>query len=196
LAPEGVLNSEIAVSDDSRLIDQALAGHAEAFGELVRRYQDRLFNTMVHVVGHREDARDAVQEAFVQAFIKLETFRRDSAFYTWLYRIALNRAVSRRRRRRPETSVEWAREVHGHEPADPQPGPDETAQRRARCRQVRRAIDQLDTEHRTVIVLREIEGCTYEQIAEILDVPVGTVRSRLHRARVQLKEHLVELETS
>ena len=99
------------MSDDAQLIEQALGGHSEAFGQLVLRYQDRLFNTVFHVVGHAEDARDIVQEALVQAFVKLRSFRRESAFYTWLYRIALNLAASHQRRRRPAVSLDGLREA-------------------------------------------------------------------------------------
>lgn len=186
-----VENSEPAVSDDHRLIEQALTGDADAFGELVRKYQDRLFNTTVHLLGHREDARDVVQEAFVQAFVKLETFRGGSAFYTWLYRIAFNLAVSHRRRRRPVASVDQARQSRGLEPPDPNPGPETNLEQRQQCGEVRSAIARLDEQFRAVIVLRELEGCTYETIAEVLQVPVGTVRSRLHRGRMQLKEELI-----
>jgi len=173
------------------MIEQTLSGQADAFGELVRKYQDRLFNTLLHVLGNREDARDITQDAFVQAFVKLESFRGQSAFYTWLYRIAFNLAVSSRRGRRPTHSVDAVREQSGFEPVDPDPGPEDHYDRKQHCQQVREAIDRLDDEHRRVIVLREIEGCTYEDMAEILDVPIGTVRSRLHRARVQLKEELI-----
>jgi RNA polymerase sigma-70 factor (ECF subfamily) len=184
--------SETAVSDDGQLIDQALEGHPEAFGQLVLKYQDRLFNTVFHVVGHAEDARDIVQEAFVQAFLKLESFRRESAFYTWLYRIAFNLAVSQQRRRRPAVSLDHAREAGNMEPPDEEDGPAESLDRKQRCRQVREAIAQLADEYRNVLVLREIDGCRYEAIAEILDLPINTVRSRLHRARLQLKEQLEE----
>ena len=104
--------------DDAQLIDETLAGDAEAFGHLVRKYQDRLFNTIAHVVGCAVDAEDVVQDAFVQAFLKLETFQRASAFYTWLYRIAFNMAISHRRRRRREASVELTRQQSGVEPVD------------------------------------------------------------------------------
>jgi len=180
------------VSDDSRLIEQALAGQADAFGELVRKYQDRLFRTMVHLMGHREDARDVVQEAFVQAFVKLESFRGGSAFYTWLYRIAFNLAASHGRRRRPSGSIDEARERRGIEPSDPNPGPEAHLQQQQHCQQVRCAIARLDEEFRAVIVLRELEGCAYETIAEMLDIPIGTVRSRLHRGRLQLKQGLID----
>lgn len=188
-----VLDYEPAVNDDAQLIDKTLAGHSAAFGQLVRKYQDRLYNTVVHVAGNAEDARDVVQDAFVQAFVKLDTFQHSSAFYTWLYRIAFNVAATHRRRKRPNLSVEHARDVSGLEPMDNNDGPTETLERRECCRQVRHAINQLSEEHRTVLVLREIDGCCYETIAEILRLPMGTVRSRLHRARLQLREQLREV---
>ena len=178
------------MSDDAQLIDETLAGRPAAFGQLVEKYQDRLYNTIVHVAGSTEDALDVVQDAFVQAFLKLDTFRHSSAFYTWLYRIAFNMTASHRRRRKPALSVEHARESSGLEPIDPEPGPENRVELDERCRQVRQAIAGLGEEHRAVLVLREIDGCCYETIAEILDVPIGTVRSRLHRARLQLREEL------
>ena len=188
-----VLNSETAVSDDAQLISEALAGKSAAFGRLVLKYQDRLYNTIVHVAGSTEDARDVVQDAFVQAFVKLDTFQQSSAFYTWLYRIAFNVAASHRRRKRPTRSVEQARRASGQEPIDTQKSPQERLEQLERSRQVHRAIAELTAEHRSVLVLREIDGCCYETIAEVLDLPIGTVRSRLHRARVQLRELLKEV---
>jgi RNA polymerase sigma-70 factor, ECF subfamily len=178
------------VNDDSQLIDLTLAGRPAAFGELVRKYQDRLYNAIVHVVGNAEDARDIVQDAFLQAFVKLEGFHRTSAFYTWLYRIAFNVAASQRRRKRVGPSVDQAREVSGEEPIDGEKSPSQQLEEEERRRQVQTAIGQLSEEHRAVLVLREMEGCCYETIAEVLDLPVGTVRSRLHRARLQLRDHL------
>ena len=180
------------MNDDAQLIDQTLAGHGAAFGQLVEKYQDRLYNTVVHVVGNAEDARDIVQDAFVQAFINLSAFQRSSAFYTWLYRIAFNVAASRHRRRRPMQSVEHHRETSGMEPVDDAEGPTERLERMERCRQVRQAIAELSDEHRNILVLREIDGFCYETIAEILDLPMGTVRSRLYRARLQLRDELKE----
>lgn len=184
------------MSDDAQLIDLALKGQPEAFGQLVLKYQDRLYNTVFHVVGHAEDARDVVQEALVQAFLKLESFRHDSAFYTWLYRIAFNVAVTHRRRRRPAASIDHLRETSHMEPVDCDDDPAEALYRKERCRQVREAIARLAEEHRAVLVLREIDGCCYETISEVLDLPIGTVRSRLHRARLQLREQLKEMLAS
>jgi RNA polymerase sigma-70 factor (ECF subfamily) len=178
------------VNDDSQLIDEALAGNTASFGQLVRRYQDRLYNTMFHVVHCPEEAQDVVQEAFVQAFVKLDTFQRSSAFYTWLYRIAFNTAVSRKRRQRPMASVEQTRQASGQEPIDGRPAPQERLEQAERVAQVRAALAQLSEDHRAILVLREMEGCDYETIALMLDLPVGTVRSRLHRARMQLRDQL------
>jgi RNA polymerase sigma-70 factor (ECF subfamily) len=181
------------VNDDAQLIDDTLTGNRAAFGELVRRYEGRLFNSLVHMVGSREEAEDVSQEAFVQAFLKLDSFRGRSAFYTWLYRIAFNLSVSRKRRKRAEVSMDQHRDRTGEEPEDSGEGPSDQVLRDEQVRQVRGAIADLNDEHRAIVVLREMEGCDYDTIAEILDVPVGTVRSRLHRARLQLRDQLKEL---
>lgn len=181
------------MKDDPQLIDEALAGDSAAFGDLVRRYQDRLYNTIAHLVGSGEEARDVVQDAFVQAFVKLETFKRNSAFYTWLYRIAFNVSVSRHRRRKPSLSLHHMREASGHEPVDGSMAPEGRLEQQELACQVQRGLTALSEEHRTVLVLREIEGFSYEEISEVLEVPVGTVRSRLHRARLQLRDQLKEV---
>lgn len=179
------------MSDDAELIHETLAGQRAAFGQLVRKYQGRLFNTLLHVVGSREEAEDVCQEAFVQAFVKLESFGGRSAFYTWLYRIAFNVSISRRRRRRrTEVSMDQHQERTGQEPQEFRDGPTDQLMREEQIRQVRAAINGLNEEYRAILVLREIEGCCYETISEILDLPLGTVRSRLHRARLQLRDQL------
>jgi RNA polymerase sigma-70 factor (ECF subfamily) len=181
------------VKDDALLIDEVLAGDTSAFGELVVRYQDRLFNTLTYVVGSCEEAEDVVQDAFVQAFVKLGTFQRASAFYTWLYRISFNLAVSRKRRRRPQRSVDEVRDLTGDEPVDDGEAPSDCLEHRESAEQVQAALERVSDEHRTILVLREIEGFCYEKIADVLDLPVGTVRSRLHRARMALREELKEV---
>jgi RNA polymerase sigma-70 factor (ECF subfamily) len=181
------------VKDDAHLIDEALAGSTAAFGLLVERYQDRLFNTLVHVTGNAEDAADIAQEAFVQAFLKLNTFHRSAAFYTWLYRIAFNMAVSQRRRRRPTSSLEHGRDLGCEDPVAPSTDPAASLEQQELAAQVQAAMNNLSEEFRSVLVLREIDGHDYDSIASMLDLPVGTVRSRLHRARLQLKELLQTL---
>ncbi len=177
---------------DDQLIDAALAGNSTAFGELVLKYQDRLYNTLVHVTGSTEDARDVAQDAFVQAFVKLETFQGQSAFYTWLYRIAINFSLSNRRRQKIRTcqSVEQMREATGDEPTSAGETPHDRIEQQETASQVRTALAQLSEDHREILVLREMDGCDYETISRLLDLPVGTVRSRLHRARLEIREHL------
>jgi RNA polymerase sigma-70 factor (ECF subfamily) len=184
---------EANVKDDGQLIDEALEGDTAAFGRLVCKYQDRLYNTMVNVARCREEAEDVVQDAFVQAFVKLSSFRRNSAFYTWLYRIAFNTAISRQRRRRVEMSVDQGREATGEEPVDHGDAPEDRLLRQEQAGQVQQALSALSEDYRAVLVLREVEGCCYETIADILDLPIGTVRSRLHRSRLQLREELREV---
>jgi len=176
--------------DDGQLVQAALGGDKDAFGRLVERYQDRVFNTLVRVLGSRDDARDVVQDAFVQAFVKLDSFRGDAKFYTWLYRIAMNLALSHRRRRRPTDSLDAAKDYAGEEPVAQQPTAAEDLIQRERAALLQQALLKLNDEHRQILVLRELESCSYDTISEILEIPVGTVRSRLFRARLQLKEQL------
>jgi RNA polymerase sigma-70 factor, ECF subfamily len=188
-----VLIIETTVTEDATLIDATLSGDSTAFGELVTRYQNRLFNTMVHLVGCAEDAEDVVQDAFVQAFVQLEKFRGQAAFYTWLYRIAFNTAMSHGRRRKPTRSVDEARERTGTDPVDPGAPPDGRMLQAERAEQIQAALGEMTEDHRAVLVLREMDGRSYEEIAEILELAIGTVRSRLHRGRMQLRELLKEI---
>lgn len=181
------------MKDDAQLIRDALGGDSAAFGQLVTRYQDRLFNTLVHVTGCAEEAEDVAQETFVKAYLKLDSFGGRSAFYTWLYRIAFNLSVSRQRRRRREVSIDRIREMSGNDLPDGGEVPAVKLERAERVAQVQSALGTLSEEHRTILVLREMDGCCYETIADILEMPVGTVRSRLHRARLQLRQRLQEL---
>jgi RNA polymerase sigma-70 factor (ECF subfamily) len=183
------MNHEAAPTD-ARLVEAARQGDRDAFGDLVARYQDRLFNTMLRIAGSREDAADAVQDAFVQAYLKLDAFRGDAQFFTWLYRIAMNVALSRRRRLRPMGSLDAAKAAAGEEPMDAAAGPRDRMLADERAAQVHTALADLGEGQRKILVLREIEGCSYEVIADILELPVGTVRSRLFRARLQLRDKL------
>jgi RNA polymerase sigma-70 factor (ECF subfamily) len=178
------------LSDDASLIAATLAGDTAAFGRLVGLYQDRLYKSQLRVLGSAEDARDVAQDAFVQAFVKLDTFRGSSAFYTWLYRIAFNLAMSHARRSHKTVSIDRAKAGCGSEPVDGQPTPEADLLRAERVEMVQAALAKLSDEYRQILVLREIEGCRYDAIAEILDLPVGTVRSRLFRARLQLRDQL------
>lgn len=174
------------MNDDAELIEQTLAGRSAAFGTLVRKYQNRLYNVVYHILGDAVEAEDAVQEAFVHAYLKLGQFEGKSNFYTWLYRIAFRAAIDLRRNRKHCRACGGMAEETGKLP-DRAEGPTERLESIERQALVRKALSRLDEEHRTVLVLRELEGFCYETIAEILDVPIGTVRSRLHRARLQLR---------
>jgi RNA polymerase sigma-70 factor (ECF subfamily) len=184
------------VNDDQDLIAASLRGETGAFGQLVGRYQNRLFNSLTRMTGSVEDAEDITQEAFVHAFQKLHTFRGGSRFYSWLFRIALNAAVTLHRKRDKATaSVEAVREQVGFEPADARPNstpqaPLETSERQAL---VQRTLRELPEEFRQVLVLREMDEMSYEEIAEIVDCPIGTVRSRIHRARQELRDRLAAI---
>ena len=178
------------MSDDAPLIAATLAGDHAAFGRLVGLYQDRLYNSLLRVLGSAEDAADIVQDAFVQAYTKLDTFRGSSAFYTWLYRIAFNLAMSHARRKHKATSLDGMKALVGVEPMDGRPTAETGVLEQERAELVHAALAQLSIDYRQILVLREIEGCRYDQIAEILALPVGTVRSRLFRARLQMRDLL------
>ena len=184
------------VKDETELIQEAQRGNSQSFGELVRAHQDRLYTSLLHVVDCPEEAYDVVQDAFVQALLKITSFNFQSKFYTWLYRIAFNRAMTTQRRQRPTVSVEQSREISGWDLLDPADPPDDSLLRQERAIFVRRALNELSEEHRAVMVLREVENCDYETIATILEISVGTVRSRLHRARDQMRQTYNRLQST
>jgi RNA polymerase sigma-70 factor (ECF subfamily) len=181
------------VHSDQALIDRCLAGETEAFGDLVQKYQDRLVGTLAHLLGSVHDAADVAQDAFVLAYRNLSNFRGQSAFYSWLFRIAYNAAVNFRRRNRHGTqSLDLQRSELGEEPADNRLNTDPGAglELDERSRQVHAALNEIAEDYRNALVLKEIEGLPYEEIAEVMGCPVGTVRSRIHRARHELRDKL------
>ncbi len=186
--------------DDAVLVRQCQGGDLTAFEPLVVKYQDRIYNLCWRLCGDRQAAEDLTQEAFLRAFESLGTFRGRSGFFTWLYRIATNQALSYRRAERRQihvgTAGDWAdmpsraaRMPRG----DSQEPPESAVERDEVRRLVWRTIQRLDDEHRAVVVLRDMEGLDYAQIAAVLDVPVGTVKSRLYRARMAIREELLPL---
>ncbi len=182
------------MADENQLIDRALTGDRAAFTSLVEANQDRLFASMLQVTGSPDEAEEVVQDAFIRAFMKLDTFKRNSQFSTWLYRIAFNSALTRRRRKRAKVSLDHGREYGGLEVVDHGDAVDEPLLRRERVQMVRQAIETLTVEHRSILVLREMQEHSYEDIAEILEISIGTVRSRLSRARGQLKTALEAMQ--
>ena len=175
---------------DAELATASGRGEAAAFGELVLRHQDRAFNLAFRLTGSREDAADAVQEAFLKAYRGIRSFRRQSSFYTWLFRIVVNEVRSRRRSgaaRCPSFSLDAA---DGPGLRADGPDPSEQASLAERRQIVEEALQSLEFDQRAIIVLRDIEGRDYAEIAEVLGCPQGTVKSKLHRARMALKDVL------
>jgi len=178
-------------TDDQSLIDACRAGKTEDYGTLVRRYQDRLYPTALRLTGCAEDAQDLLQETFLRAYEKLDRFHGGSSFYTWVYRIAVNLALSGRRRRRPSTRLGDGTDGGAPPAVDPrETDPSLPLERAERDRLIQEALNALAADHRAVVVMKEFDGLRYEEIGAVLGVPVGTVRSRLHRARCELRERL------
>ncbi len=189
--------SVVAVSfEDSVLVRDVQGGDAGAFARLVAKYQDRVYNVCLRISGHAEDARDLTQESFLRAFASISSFKGRSSFYTWLFRISMNVSISHQRKARRAVNVGFddveslpiAGQARGL--ARPNGRPEEMVSRRETGELVSRALLGLDEHHRAVVVLRDIEGCDYAQIAEILEIAVGTVKSRLHRGRMALRRKL------
>lgn len=185
--------------EDAELVERVRAGDTRAFHDLVIKYQDRVFNACWRVCGHLEDARDLTQDAFLKAFESLDTFRYESGFFTWLFRIAVNLSLSHRRSsaRRRVQSLDGVESTDGQAmgllrliQSDVEDETNRSGNKAEQHAVALRALGALDDDHRAVVVLRDMEGLDYQQIAEILEVPPGTVKSRLHRARLAIEKAL------
>ncbi len=187
---------EEPVSDELALVQAAKAGDVRAFEKLVKRYDRNVFRIAQHITHSREDAEDVVQEAFLKAYSNLEQFQGQSKFYTWLVRIAVNEALMKLRRRRPERFVSLDEDVKTEddslprEVADWSPNPEQLYNQSELRDILSRTIQGLPPTFRTVFVLRDVEGLSTEETAEALDLSVPAVKSRLLRARLQLRERL------
>ena len=180
---------------DDALIRATLEGDEEAFRELMERYKGRAFGVAVGIVGNGDDALDVVQDSFIKAYYKLKEFRFGSNFYTWFYRLLVNQAIDRWRKSARSAEVpldeSWLSEDASPPDAFSYPRtPEDLARNRELGDALQRAIASLPEYHRAVIVLREVEGMAYDEIAKALGCSVGTVMSRLHYARGKLKEAL------
>jgi len=186
--------------EDLGLLARARGGDGEAFDAIVLRYQDRVYNLLLRLCASASEAEDLTQEAFLKAYRALSKFHGESAFYTWLYRIAVNAHRSRRRsegRRRqveqPEAVLETADGEFRREAEAPGASPEEEAVRREAHARVKRELDRIPEEYREVIVLRDVEGLEYDAIAEVVGASRSAVKSRLHRARQSLAAQLKDL---
>jgi RNA polymerase sigma-70 factor, ECF subfamily len=165
------------VDDERQLLNRARRGDRFAFGLLVERHQARLYTVAARMLGSRSDGEDAVQEALIRAWTALPRFRGDARFSTWLHRILLNVVYDQRTRARPTVPIDET-----YEPADPR---DRVAQHEL-SDELQRALASLDEDFRIPVLLADVAGLSYDEIADSLRVPVGTVRSRIFRGRAQL----------
>jgi len=184
------------LSEELQLVQAAKGGDVGAFEELVRRYDRNVFRIAQHITQNREDAEDVVQDAFLKAYTNLEQFQGQSKFYTWLVRIAVNEALMRLRRRRPERMVSLDEDVKTEddsvprEVADWAPNPEQLYTQGELQDILTRTIQGLPPSFRTVFVLRDVEGLSTEETADALNLSIPAVKSRLLRARLQLRERL------
>ena len=188
---------------DLEAVSRAAEGDHEAFRVLVERYQDRAYGLALRVMRDEEQARDVVQEAFLKAYRSLDRFEARSSFYTWFYRVVMNLCIDAKRRQPSGRMVEWdeARALEapvgtGLDAVDPArqqaSGPAGDLERAELRETIRRAIEELPDDARQTLLLREVDGLSYSEIAESLGVPKGTVMSRLHHARRRLRALLAE----
>jgi RNA polymerase sigma-70 factor (ECF subfamily) len=175
---------------DRELVLLCQKSNPDAFTELVSRHQDRIYTAISRFCGNTEDACDITQRAFINAFRKISEFKGDAAFSTWIYRIAFNQAISfRRENKRTALSIYSKDDEILSEPAEER-NPTEHLESQETQRKVQQALDLLEEGDREIILLKDLQGVSYDEIADILQIPKGTVRSRLHRARLELKSKL------
>lgn len=178
---------------DMDILSEVSAGKVDAYGKIVGRYHGRLYNFIYRFVGDRETAEDIVQETFLRAFRKRDEYRAIANFSTWLFTIAGNLAKSELRRRKRWRMVSAERDEEtdtGMELPDESARPDKVAESSIADVQIQNAINSLPNNYRQVILLRDVEGMSYQEISEIVDCPVGTVKSRVNRARLKLQQKL------
>jgi RNA polymerase sigma-70 factor, ECF subfamily len=188
--------TETAVSDELALVQAAKQGDVGAFEQLVKRYDRNIFRIAQHITQNREDAEDVVQDAFLKAYENLDQFQGNSKFYTWLVRIAVNESLMKLRRRKTSKTVSMDEDVETEEGSMPRefadwsPNPEQQYGQSELSEILRKTIQGLPASFRTVFVLRDVEGLSTEETAEMLDLSIPAVKSRLLRARLQLRERL------
>lgn len=190
------LPDEDHAAEDLALVRRAQAGELEAFEELVRRYQERIYATIYHMTANHEDASDLAQETFIKAYTALKTFKGQSSFFTWLYRIAINKTINflKQHRHRIQMSLNDLDLNAEHDPEIVALISEKTPRREVNLvelqHRLNEALQKLSEVHRLVVILHDVQGLPHEEIAKIMDCNVGTVRSRLFYARQQLQAFL------
>lgn len=182
--------------DDLERIRSFASGDVAAFEEIVEAYQGRIVTLCRYLLGSAADADDAAQDVFIKAFKNLKNFRPEAALYTWLYRIAVNTCIDRKRKPfflslfHPTDAEEGAGAAFA-DPRSSEPSPEQLVESQQISQEIQCALKQLSPKLRAVMVLKEIEGLRYEEIAEVLEISIGTVKSRISRAREELKKILI-----
>ena len=194
--PEEPSTAESSPTDESELVQRARKGDLPAYDELVRRYQERIYATVYHMTANHEDANDLAQEAFIKAFHALKSFKGGSSFYTWVYRIAVNKTINflKQRKNRSQMSLNDLDFNAEHDPDLVALISDKTPRREVNLTELQEklneAMQKLSDPHRLVVTLHDVQGLSHEEIAKIMECNIGTVRSRLFYARQQLQAHL------
>jgi len=183
-------------ADEAVLVKRARNGDLSAYDDLVRRYQERIYSTVYHMTANHEDANDLAQEAFIKAFQALKSFKGGSSFYTWVYRIAVNKTINflKQRKNRAHMSLNDLDVNAEHDPDLVALISDKTPRREVNLSELQEklneAMQKLSEPHRLVVTLHDVQGLSHEEIADIMDCNIGTVRSRLFYARQQLQAYL------
>lgn len=194
--PKSDQENRISRAEEQALLQRCKDGEPGAFDELVARYQKRVFNFAYGIAGNQDDANDVAQEAFVRVFHSIQTFRGDANFTTWIYRIITNVYLDERKKSKShrltslDDYIDLEENSVSRQIEDDSPLPDEIAQTKERNQVVRSAISSLPDYQRIIVTLYHLHDKSYEEIADILQLPIGTVKSRLNRARLALAEKL------
>lgn len=179
--------------EEKRMIERASGGDPEAFNRLMEQHERRMYAVALRMCANREDAQDCLQEAMLRVYRAIGSFKGESSFSTWVYRITMNTCLDELRRRKNKQSASLDDLLdEGWAPADDRSSPEKHAMRAETARTLRQTIQELPEDMRAAVVLRDIQGYTYEEIAQILDINVGTIKSRISRGREKLREKLRE----
>lgn len=182
--------------DDKTLVSMVLKGRSSAFEDLLKKYHDRVYRLAFRLLGNTQDAEDVIQDVFTQVYLSLKSFKGNSSFYTWLFRITYNVSITHRRKRKNVISLQTGQGTDSAPEialASDGSAPDLNLDREENKALVEKALGMLSIEHRACLIFKEVEGLSYEEIADSLAIPVGTVRSRLFRARLELRDILQKL---
>jgi RNA polymerase sigma-70 factor, ECF subfamily len=172
--------------DEIKLIKRFKSGDQAVFEEVVKVYQDRIYNLCHYLLGNHQDAEDAAQDIFIKVFRSLAQFKPEASLFTWLYRIGVNTCLDYKRKSRPVSDQSDALDLR----PSTEPSPEQTLQSQEIGLAIQAALRQLSKPFRAIIVLKEIEGLEYEEIAKVMNISIGTVKSRLSRAREELRRIL------